>query len=137
MRFTFVIVFLLALTLSSCSKNYDGTYSHADKLGVLYMSLSGDELKVWEEDMDGKKYSEMKAKFHVNESDNIILEEIIHGRDRFGNESVDKKSNYQLRRLKTAYIKRWNAVGIKIQNNVIYFYEDLDRSDDLMKFTKE
>ena len=130
MRFTFVIVFLLALTLSSCSKNYDGKYSHADKLGVVYMSLNGDELKVWEEDMDGKKRFEWKAKFHVNESDNIILEEIIHSRDFYGNESVDKKS-------KTAFIKRWNAVGIKIQNNVIYFYEDLDRSDDLMKFTKE
>ena len=120
---------LLILLFASCSTNYDGKYSYPDKSGIVYINIDGDELQIWDEDQEGKKGGQMKAKFHINENNNIILDNVISAQDFYGNE-VDKNFN-------KGFIKRWNAVGIKIQNNTIYLYEDLDRNDDLMKFMKE
>lgn len=114
------------LFLASCSTNHDGTYSYSEGEDfVYYIVLEGDKLHHWREDaFEERKSLDMTFKYHINDEGYIILDELIESKE-FSKSYVQQM------------IKRWNAVGIELKDNTIYFYDDLNRDDKLMKFTKE
>ena len=124
MKFPVIFSLLVLFSLSSCSVDYNGTYSYArGEDYIYYIILKGDVLHSWIENVDsGGKNEEIKYTYHLNDKNFIILDELIESEDPA--------------RAKTI-AKRWNAVGVEIKDNTIYFYDDLDRNQELLKFTKE
>lgn len=111
---------IIVITLFSCGNSHDGKYFFKDSNVHLQIELSGDVLTMKEILENGKTREnfEYKGNYHINEENVILLDKMLKGRDSL--------------QFQTA----WNNVKIGINDGGIEFYEDFDRNDDKMFFTK-
>jgi major membrane immunogen (membrane-anchored lipoprotein) len=121
-KFGIVVVLLIFGLLTSCSKSNDGKYSFKNDKSIAFIELEGDDFLLRDEYIQDGKINigiEIKAKYHISESNFIILDKMISGKNSI---------HFQ---------KSWNAVKVELKDDKILFYEGFDRNEDLMEFRKE
>lgn len=91
-----------------------------DNRWQIEIELEGGVMHMYEIDGNGqtRKGFEYKANYHINDDNIIVLDKMLKGRDSL--------------EFQTA----WNNVKIEINDDGIEFYEDFDRNDEKMFFTK-
>ncbi|MEX1191170.1 MAG: hypothetical protein WEA99_04300 [Brumimicrobium sp.] len=115
-----VMYTLIILILFSCSSSHEGKYTYSDSKYNIFIKLTDNFFTIAQVGENGKlrKGFHFEAEYHINDSNIIILDKMISGRDS------------------TKFQSLWNSFQVQINEDGIEFFEDFDRNDDRMFFTK-